>query len=276
MNEIQIWEHVFKWGYAQNPGLPSDPASFSKEDFNVLKRTLQQCISFIRFHNFTSKEFLNKVVPYRKILPKELYMNMLEKFMDSSDKSLNDQFKPRTTNINTKDIDSEVITFQHAELISKWINESYQYEFKLLFRGSRDGFYPEKFHEVCDNQFRTITIVKVKGSNEILGGYNPIEWKSDATWDATKESFIFSLKNDDRIETHILSRVVNENNAIDNKSYCGPSFGNGDLIIWGFDLHTLNNYCRCSKTSYEKSIRETEDRFLIEECEVFRLVFKSQ
>ena len=42
MSEIQVWEHVIKWGLAQNPELPSDPTSFSKDDFNTLKNTLQQ------------------------------------------------------------------------------------------------------------------------------------------------------------------------------------------------------------------------------------------
>ena len=30
MSKNQVWEHVLKWGHAQNPELPSDPASFSK------------------------------------------------------------------------------------------------------------------------------------------------------------------------------------------------------------------------------------------------------
>jgi len=51
------------------------------------------------------------------------------------------------------------------------------------------------FHNICDKQSRTVTIVKIKGSSEILGGYNPIEWKSDYTWGVTKDSFIFSFKN---------------------------------------------------------------------------------
>ncbi|CAB4440708.1 unnamed protein product [Rhizophagus irregularis] len=37
MSEIQVWEHVLKWGYAQNPDLPSDITNYSKEDFNALK-----------------------------------------------------------------------------------------------------------------------------------------------------------------------------------------------------------------------------------------------
>src|SRR5581483_9909690 len=47
---VQIWEHVIKWGLAQNPELSSDHINYSKDDFNVLKNTLQQCIHFIKFH----------------------------------------------------------------------------------------------------------------------------------------------------------------------------------------------------------------------------------
>ncbi|CAB4407629.1 unnamed protein product [Rhizophagus irregularis] len=129
MSEIQIWEHVLKWGLAQNPELPSDVTNYSKEDFITLKNTLQQCIPYIRFHNLTSKEFLDR----------------------TSSKS-----EPRIyKEVNSKDIDSNIITFQHAETISKWIKKleigdelTNSIEFKLLFRGSRDGFDPEKFHEI--------------------------------------------------------------------------------------------------------------------------------
>ena len=48
-------EYVLKWGIAQNPGLPSDPSSYSKDDFNTLKNTLQQCIPFIKFFNLNHK-----------------------------------------------------------------------------------------------------------------------------------------------------------------------------------------------------------------------------
>ncbi|RIA98840.1 hypothetical protein C1645_29492 [Glomus cerebriforme] len=41
MSEIQVWDHVLKWGFAQSPELPSDPTNFSKEDFNVLKNNLK-------------------------------------------------------------------------------------------------------------------------------------------------------------------------------------------------------------------------------------------
>src|SRR4030095_16325334 len=117
--------YVLKWGLAQNPELPSDPTSFSKEDFNSLKNTLQQCIPFIKFYNLTSKEFSGKILPYKKILPKELYKDLLKAFLDLSDPDSrpSDKSKCHTTKeINLKIIDSKVITYQHAELILKWID----------------------------------------------------------------------------------------------------------------------------------------------------------
>ncbi|RIB27672.1 hypothetical protein C2G38_2239977 [Gigaspora rosea] len=45
------------------------------------------------------------------------------------------------------------------------------YEFKLLFRGSRDGFSGKDFHKLCDNIPGTVVIVKINSTAEILGGY---------------------------------------------------------------------------------------------------------
>jgi len=115
--------------------------------------------------------------------------------------------------VNLKSVDSKIITYQHVELISKWIDKleitdevNNSYEFNLLFRGSRDGPTPKRFHEICKKLSHTVSIIKVKGSNEILGGYNPINWRSSCSWSSTKNSFIFSFNNNGCI----LSRVIDE------------------------------------------------------------------
>jgi hypothetical protein len=51
IDDIQVWKHVLKWGIAQNPELSSDPSSYSKDDFNTLKNTLQRRIPFIKFYD---------------------------------------------------------------------------------------------------------------------------------------------------------------------------------------------------------------------------------
>ncbi|PKC62241.1 hypothetical protein RhiirA1_522529, partial [Rhizophagus irregularis] len=47
-----------------------------------LRNTLQKCISFIGFSDFTHKEFLHKVHPYKKIIPEEMYESLIEYFLD--------------------------------------------------------------------------------------------------------------------------------------------------------------------------------------------------
>src|SRR5205085_3397575 len=139
--------------------------------------------------------------------------------------------------------------------------------FKLVLRGSRDGFTGIKFHEICDNQSQTVSIIKVKDSNEILGGYNPIKWRSikkRISYDITKDSFIFSFKDKDNIDNYILSRLKNEKRAIENWYTYGPSFGKGDLITL-----RSNDTSSCVKYDYERQIRDTEDNFSVEEYEVF-------
>src|SRR6266542_1239707 len=125
ISDVQVWEHVLKWGIAQKPELPSDPSNYSKNDFNDLKNTLQQCIPFIKFYNLTCKEFSNKVLPYKKILPKELHKELLAYFLDldvkPSDMSKSKEIKG--IGISSTNIDSKIITSKHIELISKWINK---------------------------------------------------------------------------------------------------------------------------------------------------------
>ncbi|RIA91546.1 hypothetical protein C1645_821959 [Glomus cerebriforme] len=266
MSVSQIWEHVLNWGLSRNPELPSDPESFSKEDFKILKSTLQKCIPHIKFYNLNSKEFLEKVLPYKKVLPKELYNDLIKYFLDSQNNQSDKSKSYITKNISSKYIDSKIITTKHAELILSWINKSKStpssYRFKLLIRGSRDGFSPKKFHDICGRLSDTVSIIKVKYHNEILGGYNQISWESKSIVEVAKDNFIFSFK--DNINNHILSRVKNEKHAISNWFLNGPSFGDGDLTLSGYHNYSDNS---CKQSSYEKPIRETKEKFFVEEYE---------
>jgi hypothetical protein len=276
MNDIQVWEHVLKWGIAQNPELSSDPSSYSKDNFNTLRDALQQFIPLIKFYNLTPNEFMDKVYPYKKILPKELRDKLIRDFIIQP----NNKPEPKsiTKEISSISIDSKIITPQHAELISKWVDKleitdkiKNLYEFKLILRGSRDGFSSRKFHEICDNRSHTITIIKAEDSNEILGGYNPIIWKSDYSKGYTKDSFIFSFKNKENIEDHILGRVVDGSFAIENHPEYGPIFGSDGLYLHD-DNFCYRGYCSSLAASHDKSITETSDfYFFVDEYEIFQI-----
>src|SRR6266542_1609946 len=75
MKEIEVWEHVLKWGLAQNPTLLPDPNTWSDDNFKTMENTLQHCLSLVRFFSLSSKEFLQKVHPYKKLL-KVNFMNI--------------------------------------------------------------------------------------------------------------------------------------------------------------------------------------------------------
>ncbi|CAB4429976.1 unnamed protein product [Rhizophagus irregularis] len=273
MKEIEVWEHVLKWGLAQNPTLTPDSVIWTDDDFKTMENSLQYCLPLIRFNSLSSKDFLGKVRPYKKLLKRQLYEDLLGYYLDFESEPSNNFLPPR----NVK-FDSKIINLNIISLVSKWIDkidassnfanqrELYlPYEFKLLLRGSRDGFTPNKFHSLCDNIPKTVTFIKVNGTDEILGGYNPIIWITDDRWGKTKDSFIFSFKYKNGLfKDGILSNVKEIKRALNYSRLFGPSFGDGDLFLCG------NN--RCNQRDYEKKIRDIEDKFLIDDYEVFQII----
>ncbi|GET65691.1 carbohydrate-binding module family 13 protein [Rhizophagus irregularis DAOM 181602=DAOM 197198] len=140
MDEVQVWKHMVKWGHAQNPELSSDPTNFSKDDFDTLRNSLQHCIPFIRFYNLSSDEFSDEVLLYKKILPKELYKDLLKYFL-SSNNQLTKKSKPRTA-AKEINIDSEIITIQHAG------NE-------ILGGYNPIAWESGEYNEICEDSYRS-------------------------------------------------------------------------------------------------------------------------
>ncbi|GBB87265.1 hypothetical protein RclHR1_01370024 [Rhizophagus clarus] len=286
MKETEVWEHVLKWGLAQNQTLIPDPDTWTDDDFKMMENTLQNCLPLIRFFSLSSKEFLHKVSPYKKLLNHQLYKDLLNSYMDPDiEPNNNNILLPRNLKISNV-IESEIVDLNIISTISRWIdkvdhnsNFSYlrefylPYKFELLLRGSRDGFSPKQFHELCDNKPNTITFIKVKGTEEILGGHNPSIWKLSGGW-AQSYSFIFSFMcKDGNIKGSIYSRVKSIDKALYYYDNRGPSF-NDDLVLMfnGWSVTQPFNYNKCTRTNcYEKGIRDTEGIFVIEDYEVFRI-----
>ena len=66
---------------------------------------------------------------------------------------------------------------------------------KLLFRGTRDGMNAQSFHNKCDNNGETITLIQNDKGN-IFGGYASIPWTSHSgSFFSAPDSFIFTLTN---------------------------------------------------------------------------------
>ncbi len=98
---------------------------------------------------------------------------------------------------------------------------------KLLYRASDHGFCVKKFHEKCDGISNTLTVVRTEFDKKI-GGFTPLKWSSPDghTADNSKESFIFSLSNNDKFT------LQKPEYAICNSKNYGPTFGGGcDLYV---------------------------------------------
>src|ERR1051325_2285229 len=107
---------------------------------------------------------------------------------------------------------------EHIPLFSSWIDKkgsshynkkNNPYKFNLLYRASRDGNTAKAFHEKCDNKGATIVVTKIKNSEQIVGGYNPLFWDSSISCKSTFDSFIYSFTTG----TNLQSAKVGYNNG---------------------------------------------------------------
>ncbi|RHZ60549.1 hypothetical protein Glove_352g30 [Diversispora epigaea] len=297
LEEMILWEYIIKWGIAQNPILPVDLKEWNKENFTTLKTTLQQCLPLIRYFHIPGTDVLKKIKPYKKILDKQLWEDLNQYLIDPDLPVKSIILPPRTILVQelpartTKPL-SAIITYEHVAEISSWIDRKSStysltntpYEFQLILRGSVNGFAPQTFWDTCHGHASTVVIIKVKGTEEILGGYNPLIWNGNVNinkYENTNDSFIFSLKNGN-IQNSILSRVKIPTNAILNISKStqylnGPYFGHGLYMLSLSSNFTLDNYCASNNNSghYEKPIRTITDKFSIVDYEVFKVIKKT-
>ncbi|RHZ61234.1 hypothetical protein Glove_349g119 [Diversispora epigaea] len=297
IEEIKIWDYIIKWGISQNPTLPKNLVEWNKENFLTLKTTLQQCLPYIRYFHIPSNDILDKIRPFKKILDKQLWEDLTQ-YLISPDRPVNSIILPARSvlilELPTRDKEpfSTIITNEHIAEISSWIDRKSStyslsdipYEFQLILRGSINGFAPQTFWDTCHGHSRTVVVMKVKGTDEIFGGYNPLAWNANLnvnTWVQTNDSFIFSLKNDN-IENSILSRVKESETAFMNmgkvsQQSWGPAFGE-DFGMHSYSSNfTLDNSCGCRNYGhYENPIKKTPNIYLfsIVDYEVFKVIKK--
>src|SRR5205823_14422093 len=128
------------------------------------------------------------------------FNNLVIFFMGPNNQLNRDERPPRQPKCN---IDSIIINQKHIAIFANWIyrrgkiSEYIPYKFNLLYRASRDGNTAAAFHSKCDNKGATIVVIKIKNSEQIVGGYNPLNWDSSETWKSTYDSFIFLFANRD-------------------------------------------------------------------------------
>ncbi|CAG8543235.1 2374_t:CDS:2, partial [Ambispora gerdemannii] len=161
-----LWDNVIKWCRSQTPLINekndnnyTNLSEWTLEDFRALGKTLEPFVPFIRFFEISSADFYDKIRPYKKSLPPELYEEMLAFYLRGAKSTLNQL----PVGVSLTKLDSNIITWKHAALLGNWIDHTVKhrrnlYRFNLLFRASRDGF-TTAFHRKCDEKGRTPVIM---------------------------------------------------------------------------------------------------------------------
>ncbi|RHZ73623.1 hypothetical protein Glove_230g192 [Diversispora epigaea] len=162
----------------------------------TLKATLQQCLPLIRYFHIPNSDVVNKIKPYKKILDKQLWNDLRQYLMLPNQPVESIILPPRLV------LKQEL----PARVIGPYSSRNNPYEFQLILRGSKDGFTPRTFWDICDGHANTIVVTKVKGTDEIIGG----------------------------IQNSILSRVKKESMALwypVQKDIYGPIFGRDEFTM---------------------------------------------
>jgi hypothetical protein len=159
----------------------------------------------------------------------------------------------------------------------KLFKEFKQKQFTLLWRGSRDGFRGDEFHNRCDGHANTLTVIlDMKGN--IFGGFTPVEWVSrhGNKADPSLKSFIFTLKNPHNVPARSFRLKAEQKfGAILCRSGWGPCFW--DILVWEdgdpnyshtqyFGEHYTNDTGLDGKTFFTGT-----NKFQAKEIEVFEI-----
>ncbi|RIA92031.1 hypothetical protein C1645_804899 [Glomus cerebriforme] len=287
IEEVKIWQHLIKWGVAHTPCLAnvkfSELSNWTTTEFNALEKTLRDCLPLIRYFQMSSDEIYKKVFPYKKILNKQLKQDIIAYFMSSDYQPKSLLLPPRSG--PHLEIDSLLITNECCILLETWIRKEDKlvtnnskgilFNWKLIFRASRDGYDAKNFHQRCDNQGACIVVAKIAGNQHerLIGGFNPIGWfDSIGQYSAAPDAFLFYIENKSLINAKI-SRVLpyRASKAIFQEASCAANFGAPDLRI--------SNNCNKNTLSfinttnfYEYTI--TIGNFSVIDYEVFQITKK--
>jgi hypothetical protein len=275
LEECFIWDSLLKWGLARNPSISNDITKWSKEDVKIMKETLYEFVLLIRFYHISSEDFLEKIYPLKKLLPKDLVDDLIKFHISPNRKLNNDIQSPRNF------YDSNLVNSQHFAIFASWIDKKRKshycvrnnpYKFNLLYRASRDGYSPVSFHAKCDNKGPTIVVAKIENSKKIVGGYNPLQWDTSNKYKSTINSFIYLFTDKKDIKTAKVGFSDGNQYSIGNYSENGPVFGGGCDLVCENDVKWKSD----SGYSYHPKIDDIPKNFEICDYEVFQVIKNNQ
>ncbi|KAK8790001.1 hypothetical protein WA158_006781 [Blastocystis sp. Blastoise] len=141
---------------------------------------------------------------------------------------------------------SRILTNRNMDyILNKWLGM--EKKWKLLFRASEHDYSAKEFHNYCDDEGETVTLIKHIGHNNcinIFGGYTDHSWTDSERWYSYSKEFLFTLSNEHGIPP---TKYDYTNRDRSQAIFCHPSFG--PVFGDGFDI-SISDQCHTYNTSY--------------------------
>jgi len=173
-------------------------------------------------------------------------------------------------------IDSKIIKSEQARMLKKWVTDG-SAKFKLVYRGSRDGFTASAFHAKCDKIKPNVTIIQSNSSNKIFGGFTDQDWTATNNYKNSSNAFVFSITEKEKF---FLKPNMQVNSTYGHVSYLA-CFGSGFDFYLCDNCNTVNSSYSNLGTAYDSKgkVKETLSgtyNFTVKEIEVYQVEYSGQ
>lgn len=152
-------------------------------------------------------------------------------------------------------IEFNLLNKLHKETLREWIfdamklYEGQRVEFKLIYKGSRDGFSALSFHLKADDTGPTVTLIR--SNDQVFGGFATASWTSSHyRWVRDERAFLFSLTHGRRyIQTNNTPDELDLGKSLYHHKDYLVAFGAGhDLLVASHCNQNRNSYCNIRTT----------------------------
>ena len=247
---------------------------------NIFEKRIDISIPLIQ-REFNQKEINGKLLKENFKLKKEI--NNLKEENKNIKLTLNEiqnrlnelgQFKNNSSNNNITITSSTIATtseqnnliINRLKSVEQFLNLK-NFQFTLLYRGTRDGDDSQTFHRLCDN-YRNILVLVETTKNRKFGGFCSIGYKSEGDGKKDNSAFIFSL---DKLKIY---NVIKGEQAVFWGSEYGPLFAGGMTVVSN-KFFTNKSYSNSKNNYYQLQedyeLNGGEFTYLIKEVEVYKI-----
>ena len=241
----------------------SDSVKFNVSEAKIEISELDEKIESLTSENEKLKEQINEgdSIDYDKEI--EDLQSKIDELKDKIAELEGGSGSKGNTNIDTvmklskKDID----------FIGDTIDQGANYDFKLIYRATRDGYGPMNFHEACDEYKHVLALIQDR-NGMIIAGYTTESWDGTG-FKADETAVLINVKN------QIIARPKDIKKAM----YCSQGallvFGEGDLLLSQNEVSSVYPTVYGGTVNGRYALTEGEQYVELTELEVFTLVPKN-